>query len=289
MLQAIHSVEDYRARVRAFDAVLEHARAVASAVAAVPAGSAHAAYGEQAFLKLLMHCVALRTLAGDPARAAPRALLDVPSLCAVARSAVEAHDAYEYIAGHEMAAEERTFRLQLWELHDLARRLKMTGDLGAADARLSHLPARVELLRARLDADAFMATLQPELQAELRRRFSRGDPPAFHLNQRQRCTLSGVDADWYGDVMLLLSQYAHTLPFSLHQVFESPAGSPEALRLMAMPLVTALPFLVRVTQAVGLRHPGASPEPPSRTARTMATWRAMAETRTPQSGTNIAL
>jgi hypothetical protein len=88
----------------------------------------------------------------------------------------------------------------------------------------------------------------------LRLRLRRSDPPDFHLSRRQRCELSGVNADWHKAVTMQLSQHVHTLPYSVHQLLHFQAGSPEALRLMA----------------------GRSPRPPSRTARTMAVWREVA-------------
>jgi hypothetical protein len=113
-------------------------------------------------------------------------------------------------------------------------------------------------------------------QAELRLRLRRNDPPDFHLSRRQRCEMSGVDADWHKAVTLQLSQHVLTLPFSVHQLLQVQAGTPEALRLMALPLVFALPFLVRVIHRLELLLPGRMPKPPSRTARTMAAWRDLA-------------
>lgn len=279
MLQAINNWGDYRTKVREFDAVMEHAKAVASALVGQAAPAAHIRYGEQIFMTLLTHCISLRSLAGDSNQRMPGDLWGVPPMCAVARCVVEAHDAFEYVAGHDMGAPERTFRLLLWRLHDESRCLKMSGD--ADDARTRALRADVGRLQAELEGHEFLGTLAPELQAELRRRLARGEPPAFHLGQRQRCALSGVDADWHQAVTAQLAQYVHTLPSTVRQLSSLKVETPEALRVVAMPLLFALPFLVRVTQAVVKPMQGKVPEPPSRTARTMALWRSMAEPRTP--------
>jgi hypothetical protein len=89
--------------------------------------------------------------------------------------------------------------------------------------------------------------------------------------------LSGVQVGWHNIVTMQLSQYAHTLPSSTQQLSHLQPGSPEALQVMALPLVLALPFLARVIHAVDRLMLGRAPEPPSRTARTMALWRALAE------------
>ncbi|MBI3348628.1 MAG: hypothetical protein HY020_15650 [Burkholderiales bacterium] len=277
MLQAINTWSDYRTKVREFDAILEHGKAVSAARAGLTGPSPHASYGEQIFNKLLSHCVALRRLAADPGQGMPQELWDLPSLSAVARCVIEAHDAFEYIAGHAVSDTERSFRIRLWELHDATRRLKILANIGSTDPAIDDIRSDARRLQSDLERHAFMAALPAALQAELRRRFARGDPPAFHLSQRQRCAMSGVDADWHDAVTMQLSQHVHTLPFSVHQLFHSQAGTPEALQLMAQPLVFALPFLVRVIQAMDALMPGRPTAPPSRTARTMVLWRAIAE------------
>jgi len=277
MLEAINTWGDYKAKVREFDAVLEHAKATSAALAGFVAPSAQVAYGGLIFIKLVAHCVALRSLAAESGQRTSKDLQDVPSMSALARCAVEAHDAFEYIAGHDLTDSERGFRIQLWELHDASRRLKMFGDMGSADPRADAIRADVARRQAAFEGHVFFDSLHADLQAALRQRMAKGDPPAFHLGQRQRCAQSGVNADWHNAVTLQLSQQVHTLPSSAQLPQEVQPGTTEALRLMVLPLLFALPFLARVTQATALLIPERAPEPPSRTARTMAWWRAMAE------------
>lgn len=279
MLDAVNTWADYRSKVREFDAVLEYAKAVSQSLIGATPPSRHAGYGAQIFFKLLSHSIVLRRLAADPNSREAAELWEVPSLSAVARCVVEAHDAFEYVAGHDVGEPEREFRLLLWELHDKARRLKMLGDIGSRDPLITGFRADTQRLQADLGSHAFLATLPAELQAELRRRLARGDPPAFHLSQRQRCALSGVDADWHNVVTMQLSQYAHTLPFPMQQLAQLKADTPDGLRLMALPLLFTMSFLTRVTEKMTSLMPGRLPQPPSRTARTMAAWRALAEQR----------
>jgi hypothetical protein len=279
MLEAINNWGDYQTKVREFDAVMEHAKAVASALVGQVTPEEHVRYGEQIFMTLLTHCISLRGLAGDSNRRMPGDLWGMPPMSAVARCVVEAHDAFEYVAGHAVEPSERAFRLLLWELHDQARHLKMATEAGPGDARAQALRVDVQRRRGEIEGHEFLGSLPPELQAELRRRLAGGNPPAFHLSQRQRCALSGVDADWHNAVTGQLAQYVHTLPSTVRQMATLKVETPEALRVVAMPLVFALPFLVRTTQAVVKLMQGKLPEPPSRTARTMALWRGVAEPR----------
>lgn len=277
MLDQLNTWSDYRTTVRAFDAVLEHGKAVAAMWAAHPSDGAQATYGERIFGKLLGHCVALRRLAPDPMQAMPRDLADLPSMSALARCVVEAFDAFEYVAGHRVSDAERGFRIRLWELHDATRRLKILAALGVDDPGIDDIRTDARRLQSALESHEHLATLPAELQAELARRFARADPPAFHLNQRQRCQLSGIDPHWHETATLQLTQHMHTLPFSTRQLLMLQPGTPEGLRMLALPLVLALPLLVRVIQSATGLMPANAPEPPSRTARTMQAWRSAAE------------
>ncbi|KQV61143.1 hypothetical protein ASC95_07015 [Pelomonas sp. Root1217] len=276
-MQEINTWGDYRAKVREFDAVLEYGKAVSAALTSLPMAAPHVSYGEQIFVKLLHHGIALRRLAPDPGQQMPHERWDLPSMCALARCVIEAHDAFEYIAGHPVTESERSFRIRLWELHDATRRLKILGGTGSTNPAVPGILADAARLQLALEVHEYMASLPAVQQAELRLRLRRNDPPDFHLSRRQRCEMSGVDAGWHKAVTMQLSQHVHTLPFSVHQLFQFPVGTAEALRLMAMPLLFALPFVVRAIQAMDLLTPGRVPKPPSRTARTMTAWRMLAE------------
>lgn len=278
MLEAINTWSDYRTKVREFDAVLEHGKAVAAAWAGAPRVTPQASYGEQIFGKLLSHCTALRRLSPDPMQPMPRGLQELPSMSLAARSVIEAHDVFEYVAGHVIPESQRSFRIRLWELNDATRRLKILALLGSADPAILGIRADAARLQLALEAHEHLATLPATEQAELRLRLRRSDPPEFHLTRRQRCELSGVDAVWHKAAILQLSQHTQTLPFSVNQLLQFDAGSPETLRLLAQPITFALPMLVRVTQAAS-QMSGHAPTPPSRTARTMQAWRTVAEAR----------
>lgn len=277
MRDSINTWSDYRTLVREFDAVLEHGKAIAAMTTGGASAAPHASYGEQIYVKLLAHCVALRRLAPDPQQPLPREPWDLSSMSTLARCAIEAFDAFEYVAGHRVPDDERSFRIRLWELHDATRRLRIVTAVEAGATVLDGIRADMARLREGLETHPHLDKLSAELRAELLRRFAREDAPVFHIDQRRRCSLSDIDADWHHIITLQLSQHVHTLPFSVQQLATLPAGAPDALGLLTQPIAFALPFLARAIQGVAPLLAARPPEPPSRTARTMQAWRAIGQ------------
>lgn len=257
--------DKYRASVRQFDAILEYAKAVSSSLVGLAPPTPNAGYGEQIFVTILAHCTTLRRLAPDPTRQISDELWDLPSMCAIARCAIEAHDSFLYIAGNAVPSNERDFRISLWELHDKTRRLRMLGLLGSKNPE-------VETIRNECPSLLGKVTTHPAFQSitrDIQRRVRDGDPPPFHLSQRKRCESDGINFDYYKAVTMHLSQYVHTLPFALHQLFLFRAGSDEVLPLMSLPLEYVLPFLGRVTTEMRTLVLHQTPDAAAETARAM--------------------
>ncbi len=269
--QSLHSWDDYRAAIREFDAVLEHAKAVSAALVGKNPSSTNASYAEQIFVKALSHCLVVRQLAPDPTRTRTQELWDVPSISAIARCVIEAHDAFFYVAAMECKADEAGFRVLLWEAHDKSRRAKMLKAIGSTDSRNTQLFREADEYVAKLIDHSFFGVMRKDLQKKVRE----GEPPAYHLSQREMCAAAEVDHDYYTAVTMQLSQHVHTYPFSVRQLFAFKAGSLDSLRLMALPMQYTIPFLARITECTRSLFPGITPEPPSRTARSMALWRAI--------------
>ena len=263
--------DKYKSSIRQFDAVLEYSKAVSSSLVGRTTPTANASYGEQIFVSILAQCITLRRLAPDPARQTPTELWDLPSICAIARCAIEAHDSFLYVAASAVPANERDFRVSLWELHDKTRRLKMLESLGSKNPEVESIRKECPLLMAKVTGHTSFQLTRREIQ----RKVLDGDPPAFHLSQRERCEFDGINFDYYNVVTMQLSQYVHTLPFALHQLFSFRAGSEEGLPLMSLPLEYVLPFLGRITTEMRLLFPAQTPNAPARTARTMAIWDAV--------------
>lgn len=254
----------YRTTVREFDSVLEHAKAVSASIVGLKPVDRSQIFGEQIFVKVLAHCVTLRQLSPDPARQTSKELWDLPSVAAVARCVIEAHDAFAYITSADVTDAEKDFRFTLWELHDKTRRLKMLEAIGSSDPRNAQIRSEADRLLSLVTAHARFASLPVNIRKKLTT-----DPPAFYLSQRDRCAECSVDYDFYNGVTMLLSQYVHTLPFSIQQLFGFKGGNPESLRLMNQPLQYSLPFLSRATEGMRNLFSGRTPEPSSRVAQTM--------------------
>jgi hypothetical protein len=259
----------YVAQVRDFDAVLEYAKAVSTSLIGIVPAHKHIRYGEQIFVKLLGHCVTLRRIAPDPTRRPGRELWDAPSMSSVARCVIEAHDAFTYIALGHMTSTERDFRLQLWELHSKNRRAKMLRAIGSVDPRLSTIEAEEKILQDAITGSPFFTSIS----ASVKQKILSGDPPPFHLTQRERCAMADVNFDYYNVVTMHLSQNVHTHPFSIQQLLTFRAGDADALAMMSLPLDYALPFLARVTHEMRNMFPKKIASPPSRTASKMLLWR----------------
>jgi len=257
--------------VRQFDAVLEYAKAVSSSLVGLTTPTATASYGEQIFVSMLAHCMTLRRLAPSPSEQTSDELWDLPSLCAVARCTIEAHDAFLYIAASSVPKIERDFRISLWEFHDKTRRLKMLESIGSKNPEVEKIREQCSFLTVKVTSHSHFQTTRGDIQKKV----LEGDPPAFHLSQRERCEAGGCNFDYYKTVTMQLSQYVHTLPFALHQLFSFRAGSEEVLPLMSLPLEYVLPFLGRVTNEMRYLIPAHTPDAPARTARTMAIWEAI--------------
>lgn len=269
MRDAATEWEKYSSTVRDYDAVLGHAKAVSASLVGLTPASSHISYGEQIFVKLLAHCITLRQLAPDPARKNPKELWDLPSMSSVARCIIEAHDAFVYITLGRVEPEERAFRIHLWKLHDQSRRAKMLQGIGSQDPRGEEIRKSVERLQQEVKESPFYQSLE----AGVKRKLVDNDPPPYYLSQRERCAMYGVNFDYYNAITMQLSQYVHTLPFAIHQLFNFKAGNPDELVLMSLPLQYAMPFLSRVTDEMRLLFSEHAPSPPSGTAKTMALWR----------------
>ena len=270
----LESWDDYRDALRQFDAILEHSKAVSRALVGKDFPSERALYAEQIFVKALSHCLIVRYLAPDPSRTRVNELWDVPSISAVARCVIEAHDAFFYISAVGCSEQEALFRLMLWEAHDKTRRARMLDAIGSRDPRNEKMNTEAAALVSELTRHPVFPSLRRDIQKKIRQ----GDPPAFHISQRELCIAASIDYDYYVAVTMQLSQYVHTYPFSVRQLFAFKAGELDSLRLMALPVQFTIPFITRIAEGIRQQFPGQTPEPPSRTAQAMLLWRSISTT-----------
>jgi hypothetical protein len=256
----------YQDSVRDFDAVIEHAKAVSNSLIGLKTPSTSASYGEQIFVSMLGQAMTLRRIAPDPHKVSAEEFWDLPSMCAIARCIIEAHDSFMYIAASSVPEDQHEFRVALWRLHDKTRRLKMLTAIKSSRPEVEEIRSEVHSLTQSISQDPQFKSAK----TEIRRKVNEGDPPAYHLSQRERCAAATLDYDYHNTVTMQLSQYVHTLPFALHQLFSFRAGSEETLGLMSLPIDYTLPFIARVTDQMRTQFPGRTPDPPARTARRLA-------------------
>ena len=164
----------YRTTVREFDSVLEHAKAVSGSTVGLTSEDRSQIFGEQIFVKMLAHCVTLRQLSPDPTRQKPSEFWDLPSVNAIARCVIEAHDAFAYVTNADIDDAERDFRLTLWELHDKTRRLKMLEAIGSTDPRNAQIRSDADRLLSKTTEHARFGSLPVPLRKKLT-----ADPPGL--------------------------------------------------------------------------------------------------------------
>ena len=262
----------YTALVAEYDGILVSANACSAALVGGSAAAQFEGYAEQIFVKLLAHSTTLRHLCPHPARRAGE-LWDLASVSVIARSIIEAYDALAYVALGELSSEEREFRVLLWELHDTNRRCKMLAAIGSTDPQYFEIVLRDQKLHERVMSNPLFVRLGTGVQKKIEAR----EPPHYSLSQRDRCTAYRVDYDYYNAATMQLSQYVHTLPFAIHQLFLFRASSPEALHLMSLPVQFALSFLSRAIEDMRLVFPAISVRSSAQIERSIAVWSGVVE------------
>lgn len=263
----------YSTLVTEYDAIFSSAKTLSDGLKGLVPTTPHQGYAEQIFVKLLAHSITLRQLSPDPERKKSGELWDLASVSAIARSIVETYDALAYIALGEASLEERQFRILLWELHDANRRCKMLEAIGSSDPRYFDIVAKDQKLHERVVAHALFAQLNKSLQKKVQDR----EPPSYHLSQRERCLAYRINYDYYNAVTMQLSQYVHTLPFAIHQLFNFKASSPEALHLMSLPMQYSVAFLCRAIEGMRLLFPEMTSRSAPFVEQSIAVWSGVVE------------
>lgn len=258
----------YRSIVEEFDLILAHAKAAMEAIVGMRPGSDQERYAAEIFVKLLAHCVTLRSLSPDPSRQREKELWDLPSAAAIARCIVETFDAMAYVAARSAPAVEREFRVLLWELHDSNRRARTLEALGSTSEGYLAIVAKDQQLHKRVLDHPYFPSLPKRVQKSVVDR----DPPDCYLSIREQCEANGVSHSYYTAVMMHLSQYVHTYPFSIHQLFRFRGGSNESLHLMALPLQYSMAFVSRAVEEFRALFPKHTPDAGPEARRKIDLW-----------------
>ena len=265
-------VEDRYREIHAdFDALVAYGFAVSSALAGRTVSHDGQLYADPIFSKLVCHAVTLKRIVPTgitPTTAGATELWDLSSACVVARAMVETYDALAYIAVHEVDDSERCFRILWWKLHDQERRQKMLGLIGSSAPGVTEINENVLRLRSELKAHPLFAGADKEFTKKVQGRKT----PQFHLSQAELNQHSGVNDDYYKTVIMFLSQYVHTLPFSIDKLTRFRAGEAESLRQMFQPIEYATGFLAKGIQGMNAVFGEIVPQPSESTRDVLEKW-----------------
>jgi len=110
------------------------------------------------------------------------------------------------------------------------------------------------------------------ISKNLQKKILQGDPPESCQSIKERCAASRVNYDYYKVVTMQLSQFVHTFPFAVHQLFAFRARRPQALQLMALPMQYAMGFLSKALSDLDSLFPGELPKPATDTSRKIEVW-----------------
>lgn len=263
--------EKYKGFLAEFDTLLGHARTLGNRLTGRPIEGLHLAYVDTIYTKLICHGISLRRLSASHDPRLPHELWDLPSVCAVARSLIEAYDALAYIGAPDISETERDFRILLWDAHDQARRLTMLEKIGSVDARVDEIRQQAPTLSEQIKAHERFTNATKDLRA----RVARGEP--FSLTQKELNLAHGINHDFYVTATMFLSQYVHTFPFAIRQLMNAKAGDPDSIGLSSMPLRYTMPFIVKAIDAMTALWPDVQGALPDDLDMLMCQWRHTAE------------
>ena len=221
-----------------FERLLQCGMEISRLLVGTKTSETHLSYADPIFTKLLCHAISLRTLSPTPKEGAGGELWDLPSACAIARCIIEAHDVLGYLVFNAISQEERELRTLIWKLHDKQRRLKMLEAIKSKDPRVEEIREDIKALLEKATAQPRFSTLSNHHQKKIR-----CDAPSFLVSQRELNQANSVNHDYHTSATMWLSQYVHTFPMALHQLFDFKAGTPDALRLSSMPIQYSSGFM----------------------------------------------
>lgn len=234
-------IERYAEIMTEFETILRYGMEVSNRLVGSSVAERHLSYADTIYTKLLCHAISLQKLSPRATEKPKRELWDLSSACAIARCIIEAHDVLGYIVLNNISPEERDFRLLIWQLHDKQRRSKMLHSIHSKDPKANkiHKEAR-ELMN-----EAITHTWYKNVPKHLQKKIADGDAPSFLLSQRDLNKANSVNYEYHVSATMWLSQYVHTFPMSLHQLFEFKAGTADALHISSIPIQYASGFMAK--------------------------------------------
>lgn len=233
--------ERYTEIMAEFEILLRYGIQVSDCLVGKSVKESHLTYADTIYTKLLCHAISLQKLLPRAKEKPKHELWDLPSACAIARCIIETYDVLGYIVLGKVSPEEREFRLLIWQLHDKQRRSKMLRSIHSKNPKASEIHNEALALASEAIAHPWYKNVPKHLQKKI----VDGDAPSFLLSQREVNKENSINHEYYVSATMWLSQYVHTFPMALHQLFEFKAGTPEALRISSMPIQFASGFIAK--------------------------------------------
>lgn len=256
-----------------FETLLRYGIAVSDRLVGTSVKESHLSYADTIYTKLLCHAISLQKLSPAAKEKPKHELWDIPSACAVARCIIEAHDVLGYIVLSNISTEEREFRLLVWRLHDKQRRSKMLNAIHSKDPKAYDIHNEAKALTSEAIGHPWYKNVPKYLQKKI----NDGDAPSFLLSQRELNKENKINHEYHVSATMWLSQYVHTFPMALHQLFEFKAGTPDALHLSSMPIQYASGFIAKSIIGMASAFPSGNLKVDSSDAAIFSRWCAILE------------
>jgi hypothetical protein len=266
-------IDRYKEILSELELFISVGKAVSHRLVGTTTEKTHESYADPIFTKLLCHAITLHKLSPQPSTENFNQLWDMPSACAIARCIIEAHDVLEYISFAKISDEERSFRLLVWKLHDQQRRLRMLQSIQSKTPEVDAIRNCSQALTKEAEAHPWFEKISKNAQKHIRT----GEAPSFLLPHKELNTANGVDHEYHITATMMLSQYVHTLPMSVHQLMEFKAGTPEALHMSSIPIQYSLGFLARAICRMTETFPHGDQELTNQQSLAFERWNAVVE------------
>ena len=259
---------------REFDEIIGHAAAVLDAQAGSKVRNERENYGEKIFGKIICHAMSLKRILPNPAPSKDSLIWDISSAYALSRTILESYEALAYVVSGTVSKQELECRIQAWKLHAQERRFKVLSLIGSRDPRLAEVEENIRELREVVLAPQYNEFIPKNVRGKI----EKGDCPPYLNSRSQRLAAANVNADYFTAALMNLSSHVHTHPFSLHQLFDFKAGTPEAYGLMKVSGQYACGFLSASVRDISNLFYPRLPETPANVQDTLDIWCGVLET-----------
>jgi hypothetical protein len=206
-------------------------------------------------VKVAMHlATAFYLIAGtrlDRIPSLPINFIDHPSINVVMRAALETFLAFHHLLVAPKTAEERSFRLCIWQIGGLRDRQRFIVMSPESKAKLQKEKTQLDKLIKKIETDAFFSTLT----SEERKRARKGE---WRLTKQwvDIAVEAGISKQYFEPMYVYLCSYAHSGNLSMLQI--SQAESKEVqVKLAETNLGTALIIMSRMITAFAELFPEA--------------------------------